>query len=1364
VKIRLAAVSLVVLAAAAAFLLATGAAAPPLELAWGVGTAAAAAVAGAVWRRELVALSAIAVGSGVALAALGILSLLPAQSSSGGVAEEAARRFAAAERDLVERVEKLAQDGRVRAVLAGGGIAIDRQALFGAAARAMAGAPAGSGVMLVAPDGSALAWWGDAPAEPPSVSAGGGIRLDVDWGVTRFVVRAIAPVDVGAQHGLAVALRSFSVEGTELAAPSGWTLESCAPDRALPIAATAASVIDGVPIVSIRAVPAPRNDAPIRRGRKAAAACVFFLLIAIMRRGPRADRLRPASLAGDPLRLALTGVVLAAGAWAVLPPRSPAEWPGAVGGAIALILLLPVIGAAEREPAGGPLKRKGVPWIGILCAAGLALLLAFRSPEAAGGPFLEPRAARDAVALALLLAEMAIGLQRPSRSGRRGSPLIPAAMVLAISAALLLWPDLAARGAARFLAGFAFAAIVCARPLAGRSRRAFLAGLCAVAGAVLAVAAGVASARQAETHRSAGILPPNPEVPSAAAVRTADLAIGDIGRFDAARDLPASPDVVDLGELPYFFWKAQSTAIPGPLLRAYEIWDPEHGMTRFSIGVPEPGPPGVPGPAVTIGDLRVAIVRRETMLMREGRPWLRAAVEIADWPTWDPLPSRVELYRNVVLGGQPGERAGPRPVIALYSNEGRPLTEGPAFVRVSGSARIRAVTPVRTVWRRQEYVGTVRPFGDRFLLVLFPTPGAAGRALLVGMALLGLAGFSLAMALLFGAAWLAAGSGIRQPITGLRSLRQRLPLLFTLLVLVPLLGVAFFVRQTFQARLSVDTLAHARAALGAARHVFDDYLLSQTSPGRRIELLDDSLVGWMADVVGYDLSVYVDSRLLATSRRDLFVAGVLPDRLDGDTYARISFENSDLVLHRRAVGRRPFEELVAPLSAVTPVPGLTGPAVISVPLLPQQQEAQQKLAETTAAIGVFTLLLFFLSAGIGVRTALGVVEPVTELIEGTRAVSRGNFAPRIHRPADEELRELVGAFFQMSSSLQAQREALSREKERLETVLTNINAGVVAYAPAGEVLLANPAAKSLGGSDAAGRLEELFPGDEFAGLRDFLLGSNGTSAEQDFDVGIPPRHLRVVVASLPLGGAGVRMAVVEDVSDLVRSNRLSAWAEMARIIAHEIKNPLTPIRLSAEHLRAVHERGDPDFDRVLEACVGNILEQTEALRRAASEFADYARLPRFSTEPVAVGPVLEAVRRAYAGAPRVAWQSEIEPDVCVQANARLLERAVSNLVGNALEALGERGGTIRMRVSRLGRNAVFEIGDTGPGVAPDLLPRLFDPYFFVKSGGTGLGLAIVKKIVEEHGGTVSARSAPGAGFHVTFTIPLASPAEGETAS
>jgi signal transduction histidine kinase len=227
--------------------------------------------------------------------------------------------------------------------------------------------------------------------------------------------------------------------------------------------------------------------------------------------------------------------------------------------------------------------------------------------------------------------------------------------------------------------------------------------------------------------------------------------------------------------------------------------------------------------------------------------------------------------------------------------------------------------------------------------------------------------------------------------------------------------------------------------------------------------------------------------------------------------------------------------------------------------------------------------------------------------------------------------------------------------------------------------------------------------------------------------------------------------------DLERSNRLAAWAEMARQVAHEVKNPLTPIQLSAEHLRRVYRDGSVDFGPTLETCTQVILKQVRTLRGLVTEFSAFARPPGAVLETQDPAAVLREVLRPYeAGlSPAVQLRFEADPGVpLIQADRRLFERAVVNLLENALQAVGDSGRiTVRLRRVEGGRLQI-EVEDSGPGVVPEIRDRVFEPFFSTKTSGSGLGLALVKRIAEDHGGGVSLEDAPGGGTRAVLWLPL----------
>jgi signal transduction histidine kinase len=228
--------------------------------------------------------------------------------------------------------------------------------------------------------------------------------------------------------------------------------------------------------------------------------------------------------------------------------------------------------------------------------------------------------------------------------------------------------------------------------------------------------------------------------------------------------------------------------------------------------------------------------------------------------------------------------------------------------------------------------------------------------------------------------------------------------------------------------------------------------------------------------------------------------------------------------------------------------------------------------------------------------------------------------------------------------------------------------------------------------------------------------------------------------------------------DLARSNRLAAWAEMARQVAHEVKNPLTPIQLATEHLRRVY--GDPrvDFAGALETCSATILRQVRTLRGMVTEFSAFARPPAGEPVPIAVDGLIEELLRPYRDTlpPGVSLEVVCAPDLpAVRGDRRLLERALVNLLENALQAIGGEG-RIELRAEARDGQVVVGVRDSGPGVEAALVPRIFDPFFSTKTGGSGLGLALVKKIVEDHGGTVALTSRPG-DTRVEVRLPAAHP-------
>jgi two-component system nitrogen regulation sensor histidine kinase NtrY len=224
----------------------------------------------------------------------------------------------------------------------------------------------------------------------------------------------------------------------------------------------------------------------------------------------------------------------------------------------------------------------------------------------------------------------------------------------------------------------------------------------------------------------------------------------------------------------------------------------------------------------------------------------------------------------------------------------------------------------------------------------------------------------------------------------------------------------------------------------------------------------------------------------------------------------------------------------------------------------------------------------------------------------------------------------------------------------------------------------------------------------------------------------------------------------------MRSNQLAAWAEMAQAIAHEIKNPLTPIQLSTEHLERLLEDADRVPSDEVDRCLETIIKQVHALREIASEFSAYAKLPSLAPEPTDPVTLMRDVMAPYRAAPhpRVEIDEAYEDAPVILADRRVIARALVNLVENALQAMQDGGRlTVRVGPGERGNGAVLVVEDTGPGLAPDVRARLFEPYFSTKSSGTGLGLAIARRAVEAHGGHIEVSSGRGEGTVFRIRLP-----------
>ena len=426
---------------------------------------------------------------------------------------------------------------------------------------------------------------------------------------------------------------------------------------------------------------------------------------------------------------------------------------------------------------------------------------------------------------------------------------------------------------------------------------------------------------------------------------------------------------------------------------------------------------------------------------------------------------------------------------------------------------------------------------------------------------------------------------------------------------------------------------------------------------------------------------------------------------------------------------------------------IAAPAAVSEELLDRRRRDLGVLVSFLTAIGGLAAL------GLSGVAARQFARPIGELRGAALAIAAGEREPVLAARPPIEFRPVYSAFRRMATDLSESREALVEARRRTEAVLRTVASGVVAVDATGTVMLANPRAETLFGRALAGQpITALGSAGLAARVRDFLASAEEATS---FEVEHARRELRGSLTRLMRGGGAV--LTLDDVTDLARAQRVLAWGEMARQVAHEIKNPLTPIRLGVQHLRRAYGAGRADFPQILDQNATRILAEIDRLDEIARSFSRYGTPPaeQPAAEPTDVTPIVRGVAELEAlgddGA-RFTVRGAERP-VLAMARGGELRDVLVNVAENARLA-GARN--VDLTIVDDGDVRIV-VRDDGEGIAPEVLPRVFEPHFSTRTSGSGLGLAISRRLIDGWGGAITLDSTRGAGTTVTIVLRRAAP-------
>jgi two-component system nitrogen regulation sensor histidine kinase NtrY len=422
-----------------------------------------------------------------------------------------------------------------------------------------------------------------------------------------------------------------------------------------------------------------------------------------------------------------------------------------------------------------------------------------------------------------------------------------------------------------------------------------------------------------------------------------------------------------------------------------------------------------------------------------------------------------------------------------------------------------------------------------------------------------------------------------------------------------------------------------------------------------------------------------------------------------------------------------------------------------------------------------TLLIIFAASWIGFHLAKSINVPIEKLAQATREVSRGNLDVRVEDPASDEIGTLIDSFNQMIFDLKTSQKSIAQKtselesrKRYIETILDNITTGVIALDGKGAITTMNPSARemlAIAEKDVIGKAYRNILGSarytEVLKNIDWGMKNRYKLADKEISISTDGQTTHLALALSPLkqtdGEFSGLIVVLDDLTQLIKAQKIAAWKEIAQRVAHEIKNPLTPIQLSAERIIKNLQKGEPGHQAVIEDGARTIIQEARTIKSLVDEFSNFARMPKVQLQSANIHQIIDQTLALFKG---IFTDIEFEVDyssevpASVPADPEQMKRAIINVLDNSIDAMNKKGRIgIRTSFDKEPQQVTIEIVDSGPGISVDEKFKLFLPHYSTKKKGMGLGLAIVNQIIRDHNGSINIENNKPHGAKFTIQIP-----------